>query len=127
LADEVPVTGVVYRTEILNFCVTPSGSTLESKPNPLTAKIGAFVEHVSERFDWVVIDSPPISCASFEVLSKFADGVLLLVKAMETSSKEVSASVSKLQNTKLLGFVLNEVTRLSKSNFSYSEADSHPL
>ena len=96
---------------------------MESKQIPLTAKIGAFVEHVSERFDWVVIDSPPISCASFEVLSRFSDGVLLVVKAMDTSSKELSASLSKLQNARLLGFVLNEVASLRNSNFSYSEAD----
>jgi succinoglycan biosynthesis transport protein ExoP len=127
LAADVSITGVVYRTEISNFCVTPSGSALESNQNPLTAKMEAFVGQVSERFDWVVIDSPPIASGSFEVLSQFTDGVLLVVKAMETSSKELSASLSRLQKTRLLGFVLNEVASLRKSNFFYSEADSHPL
>ena len=108
LADDVPITSVVYRTEISNFCVTPSGAVLASEREPLTAKIGDFLDQVSERFDWVVIDSPAVSCASFEVLRDFVDGVLLVVRAMETSSKELSASLSKLKNTKVLGFVLNE-------------------
>ena len=70
LADDVPITGVVYRTEISNFCVTPSGAVLASEGEPLTAKIGDFLDQVSERFDWVVIDSPAVSCASFEVLQR---------------------------------------------------------
>jgi len=127
LADDLPLTGVVYRTAISNFCVTPSGSDPQSNQSPLTAKIGTFLEQVSERFDWIVIDSPPVACTSFEVLSQFADGILLVAKAMETSSRELSASLSKLQNARLLGFVLNEVASLRKSNFSYGEADSHPL
>ena len=92
------------RTSVLH----PQEQSWRPKREPLTAKIGDFLDQVSERFDWVVIDSPAVSCASFEVLRDFVDGVLLVVRAMETSSKELSASLSKLKNTKVLGFVLNE-------------------
>jgi Mrp family chromosome partitioning ATPase len=123
LADELPITGVIYRTPISNFCVAPSGSASKSNQSPLTTKIGAFLEHVCDRFDWVIIDSPPIASTPFEVLSQFADGVLLVAKAMQTSSRELSASLSKLQNTRLLGFVLNEVTSFRKSNFGGADSD----
>ena len=66
------------------------------------------------EFDLVLIDSPPVlPVTDAAILSKDADGTLLVVAAGQTKRVDVRRAAEKLAqvNAPLLGTVLNEVTR----------------
>ncbi|MDR1329736.1 MAG: CpsD/CapB family tyrosine-protein kinase [Oscillospiraceae bacterium] len=95
------------------FCVVPSG---DIPPNPSellgTERMGAVLGEMSERFDYVFIDLPPVLPVSDPlVLSGRLTGVVIVVQAGQTKKDEVRATLErlKLAQTNVLGFVLNRV------------------
>ncbi|WP_366924301.1 CpsD/CapB family tyrosine-protein kinase [Metallumcola ferriviriculae] len=94
-------------------------------PNPSelissnTAK--QFWAEATETFDYTLIDSPPVLAVSDAlVLSKQADGVIIVLDARSTridSAKEVKARFSQAGAT-VLGVVLNRV-KLNKKDSQY--------
>jgi len=65
-----------------------------------------------EQFDHIFIDSPPLIPVSDTIrLSTMVDGVVLVVKAQETTRDVLKESCSRLQHAQatVLGVVLNRV------------------
>ncbi len=88
-------------------------------PNPAellhTRAFAELIKNLSEKFDRVILDSPPIAAVADPViLSTQVDGVALIVKAGRTSKELVRRSVLSLRsvNAKLFGIILNN-TELS--------------
>ena len=81
------------------------------------------VEEMSEKYDYILVDTPPVNVVSDTcVVANLLDGVLLLVRHNRARKDEVKRAVSRLQLTgvKLLGFVLNGVSGKNKSyNYYY--------
>ncbi|MGZ5092902.1 MAG: GumC family protein [Burkholderiales bacterium] len=78
----------------------------------LSARFRHVMEALSEACDIMVIDSPPIHPVSdAAALSKFATGVVFVVKADETPKHLARRSIQALHsvNAKLLGVVLNQL------------------
>lgn len=75
----------------------------------------------SQRYDYVIIDSPPISAAVDTLtLSRMADGLLLVVRpgVAETGSVDVSKELLRQPGHNLLGIVANAVTRAQQPSYS---------
>jgi Mrp family chromosome partitioning ATPase len=64
------------------------------------------LEEVREQFDWVLIDSAPLLVADASILSRLADGTLVVVRNDATQKQVLQDSLTGLE--KLLGFVLND-------------------
>ncbi|WP_435084692.1 polysaccharide biosynthesis tyrosine autokinase [Gordonia hongkongensis] len=67
---------------------------------------------LSESYDYVIIDSPPVlPVTDSSIIARWADGVLLVVRSDATNSRDVVAAISQLSNSQsgLLGTVLNGV------------------
>lgn len=78
-----------------------------------------FVTALKERFDVVLIDTPPLLVApEAESLSTLADGVLLVIKAGHLPMKQLQEAQSYLEEAKatILGVVLNQV-KVDKSYY----------
>ncbi len=79
-----------------------------------TPGLGETIERLKNRFDTVLIDAPPLqSVADAAVLSKMADGVLLVVRAGATRTADVERSVDLLRRVgaQLVGAVLNALPK----------------
>lgn len=83
-------------------------------PNPLdlisSNKFKEMIAELSEQFDFILIDSPPIELVSDAlVLASAANSVIFVVKAMETPAPLVIKALAKLtrNNCKILGVVVN--------------------
>lgn len=64
---------------------------------------------LKERFDYVILDAPPVTLVTdAAVLSKIADGVLLVIRSQHASAKTVSLAKQRLEdvNAKILGTVI---------------------
>jgi Mrp family chromosome partitioning ATPase len=75
-----------------------------------------------ETFDYVVIDSPPVTSFTDGVLiSSMVDGVLLVVEGGKTSRQVVKRTRQMLQNigAKIIGVVLNKIDVRSHDYYYY--------
>jgi capsular exopolysaccharide synthesis family protein len=95
--------------------VLPSG---EHPPDPgailASPELGATIRTLTERFDFVLVDAPPVQgVADAAVLSKVTDGALLVVRANRTRTADVERSMDLLERVgaRLAGAVLNALPR----------------
>jgi len=76
-----------------------------------TQQMRFFLAFLKRRFDFLIIDSPPILPASDAlIIAPHADGILLVTKAGKTNRQFVKKAVEQIQMAKanLLGVVLNQ-------------------
>jgi polysaccharide biosynthesis transport protein len=104
---------VAQATEVPGLTVLPCGPL---PPNPAellhTRAFAELLQRLRERYDLVLLDSPPIGPVSDAlVLARQADGVLLVLKA-GTTHREAARSARRALvsvQARLLGGVLNQV------------------
>lgn len=103
--------------------ILPSGKT---PPNP-SEMIGSMtmdmlLEKLSEIYDLIIIDSPPIlAVTDAQIISTKVDGTLIVVRAGKTKIETLASAKSILDkvNAKILGAVLNESENSKESYYSY--------
>ena len=101
------------RTEVLdNWYVLPAG-VLPPNPSEMlgSSKMEKLMGLLSEQFDYIVVDLPPIGLVSDALaISRMITGMLLVVRESFTDKKELEDCVRQLDlsNVKILGFVWNE-------------------
>lgn len=83
-------------------------------PNPSellgSGRMVKFVELCSEYYDYILLDLPPVTIVSDAlVVSKFIDGLVLVVKQDYSNQKILADAIRQIKfaNVKILGFVLN--------------------
>ncbi|MCA9329638.1 capsular biosynthesis protein, partial [Candidatus Saccharibacteria bacterium] len=77
----------------------------------------------SQQFDYVIVDSPPIlPVTDAVILSRYVDGVLLVVKGASTPRKVVRDATNRLRSVgaNVLGAVLNNVDVKSGDYYYYN-------
>ena len=114
---------VLYQTNIKGAYMIPAG---HEAPNPLqlldTDMMNELVGWLSESFDVILLDTPPVGVLVDAVaLAKFCDGALLVVGYRKGNQNEISEAVKNIRQTgcKMLGAVLNGVKFKSLSNKHY--------
>lgn len=79
------------------------------------------IRSMSTRFDWVVVDSPPVlALADVSLIAPLCDAVLLIVRSGRTPSKMVKEAVERLGKDKICGIVLNRGRYPKSSKYYYS-------
>lgn len=111
----------IYRIAGPEFCLLPCGRSPE---NPLdliqSAKLTELLNEMNTLFDWIIIDSPPIlPLADTSILSKLADGVLLVTRRGVTEKKHLESGLQALEKNKLLGTVVNSSRKLRHDYYYY--------
>ena len=77
---------------------------------------------LSERYDIVIIDSPPVGVVTdAQIISASVDGTLVVIRAEETKAKRVTEAVNLLKkvDANIIGMVLNEAQTINKSYSDY--------
>ena len=80
--------------------------------DPMRALSSVRMRHIMQdaarRFDWVILDAPPIGpIADSSLLAPFTDGTLLVVRAGRTHHALVQKAVDAIGRDRILGIVLN--------------------
>ncbi|MBI4469475.1 MAG: polysaccharide biosynthesis tyrosine autokinase [Acidobacteria bacterium] len=105
-----------------NLAVIPSGAI---PPNPSellsSSKMRQAIRELSEQYDYVVIDSPPISTSDALILSTMVDGVIMVIRCGETPKELVVRAKRALEdvNARVFGVVLNRVDINQDGYYSY--------
>ncbi len=110
---------VVFRTQVENLFLTPSGP-LPPNPSELLSseRMDSFLEFVRQHFDFVVLDTAPtLAVSDGVVLGSRVDGALLCLYAGHVERREAKACKNRLVQggVKLLGAVLNRHAGISSS------------
>jgi capsular exopolysaccharide synthesis family protein len=95
-------------------------------PNPAevlnSSRVRDIFAKLSEQFDLVLIDSPPVlPVTDAAILSQYADATLMLAAAGQTRRTDLHRAVEKLNQVgaTILGTVLNKVTRQAGREYDY--------
>jgi capsular exopolysaccharide synthesis family protein len=101
-------------------------------PNPAelldSDRAGEVFASLRERFDLVLIDSPPVlPVTDAAILSRHADATLLLAAAGQTRRADLRRAVEKLDQvgTTILGLVLNKVSKRTGRSYGYGYGYSY--
>lgn len=102
----------IYHLETAGFWIMPAGEPLS---NPLelmqSGRISDLIARLSDMFDWILIDSPPLlPLADATVWSRVSDGTLLVARQGVVQKAGLQRALEALKAPELLGVVLNSCT-----------------
>jgi capsular exopolysaccharide synthesis family protein len=113
LADSLPLDVCVQSTAVAGFSLLPRGAV---PPNPTeilaSNEMQELLAALRQRFDFVLIDSPPaVAISDAMVLSVLSDGVLVVVRNQNTTTDSARHALQRLQSVgaSILGVVLNGI------------------
>ena len=81
------------------------------------------IQMLKSDYDYIIIDTPPVSVVSDAVIiSRVLSGVLLVARCNAVDKRVVEDAANQLTfaNAKILGYVFNDVPIESKSRYSSS-------
>jgi Mrp family chromosome partitioning ATPase len=109
----------IYRLDTLGLWVLPAGSAPENALELMqSGRLPSLMDQLTEWFDWIVIDSPPIlPLADTSMWAKLADGILIVTRRSVTEKKQLQRGLEALDRSKLLGAVVNGSSDAAHSDY----------
>lgn len=121
-AQKVDLFSIIHPTEYKNLSVIASGSI---PPNPAevlgSEMMSEFIKDVSQHFDYIIIDTPPINVVSDALpVIRESDGVVMVVRSNSSTHPELQKALDSLKfiDAKILGFVVNYESE-NRSKYGY--------
>jgi polysaccharide biosynthesis transport protein len=126
LAEKTDPLMAIQPTKVKNLSLVPSGP-MSPNPSGLLSSdaMKQFLQTVAENFDFVIIDTPPVSPVADAILIGYQlDGVVLCVKGGTTPRDLVARTRDKLarSNVRILGVLINN---LIEDEFGYGKYYSY--
>jgi len=122
LAGNVKIPELLRKTEVERLRVLPGGGVQDNPVELIgSKKMQALIHELKSRYDdrYVILDSTPLlQTAEPEVLAKWVDGIIIVVRARVTPRETVKQAIASLEKEKILGFVLNDLEFKSHGLFS---------
>jgi capsular exopolysaccharide synthesis family protein len=112
----------ITETHIPNLSIISSGPIPPNPSELLSSKrMASFMSSAKERYDLILIDSPPIlAVTDSQILSAICDGVAMVVNYGQTKREIAKKALDNLahSNARVLGVVLNNKV-MNKQDTSY--------
>jgi capsular exopolysaccharide synthesis family protein len=117
---------LIASTEMENLTILPAGPTLQN-PIPFlrSERLRVVLPELRERFDFVIVDLPPVrSAADALVLMPALDGAVLVLGAGATGKDDAAAAKRLVRDARgrFLGCVLNKAAIHSRGYYEYVPA-----
>ncbi|MGA2326203.1 MAG: polysaccharide biosynthesis tyrosine autokinase [Bryobacteraceae bacterium] len=126
--DGCPIAGV-HETSIPNLFVLPAGSSGAAVSSLVYSdRLPELMARVRQDFDMVLIDSPPLlQMADARVMGRYADAVILVVRANQTTRDAVRMARQRLADdgTHVLGTILNDWNPRHTASYGYYKYYDH--
>ncbi|CAA6691552.1 MULTISPECIES: polysaccharide biosynthesis tyrosine autokinase [unclassified Lentimonas] len=123
IEKDVSLDEVIIKEVYPNLDVLPTGGKSKNPTQVLnSSKFEAMLADLRDRYDRIVIDSPPLAAVSDALnLLPLADGVIYVIKFNTVKRKTAVVNVRRMweSNTPVFGAILNNITS-SLSNYYYS-------
>lgn len=122
LSGEAELQDVLIRDEESGLYVLPC---TDEAPNPIfllnNPIFSALIQKLAQEFEYVIVDTPPVGIvADATLVGKLCDGVVCVVKQMQSDHKVIGDTLNQLEfaGCRFLGFVLNGFIVTHKSYYS---------
>ena len=111
----------MYRLERAGIWILPAGTATGNSLELLqSGRVVPMMEQLTNWFDWVVIDSPPIlPLADTSVWTNLADGILLVTRQGVTQKRQLKRGLEALATQKVIGAVMNSSKGVSHTDYYY--------
>lgn len=121
--DKVPPCQLVRESELFGLSLLPGGSCNVTPTNLFySPRMGKLLARLRREFDMILIDAPPmIHLADARVLGRLADGVILVVRAGQTTTESARFAIQRFaeDGTRVLGTILNSWDPKSSGTYGY--------
>ena len=121
LEGKVDPQSAVRRIDPLNWYLLPAGGPRANASELLhTAALAGLMSTLSPRFDWIIVDSPPVLPLSDAAsLTRHADATLLVARADCTVREAIEETIAIIGRQRIVGIVLNGVDSFDRSYSKY--------
>ena len=114
---------IIQKSEVVNLDFIARGKS-PSNPSELlsTETFAKFIEEVSQRYDHIIIDTPPVLAVTDSVIiSQFSGVNLVVARYAKSQMKELELVVNRFDQVgvKVNGLILNDVQREVGSPYGY--------
>lgn len=115
----------LHKSEVSNLWIMPHG-VRTSEPAELlqSHKFLTLLDQCRKRFDFVLIDAPPVlAVADPVIIAPLADSVLMALKIRKNGRRSVERAAQVLRDVDVtpVGLVVNSTDRKSNKNYGYSD------
>ncbi len=119
---------VVRRRPPLNLAILTAGRLPAAPYEALKSpRLGALLEEARGRYDFVIVDTPPlIPVPDCRLIAQWIDGLLMVVAAHRTPRKLVEEGLNLVDPAKILGLVYNGDDRPLSGYSAYYYAYGRP-
>lgn len=121
LQEGLHPTSVIQRLEPLGWYLLQAGEAKRDPGELLEPDaVGELLEQVAPFFDWVIIDTPPVTpLTDALIFSSHTDASLLVVRADRTPREAVEDALARLGKSHVLGVVFNGAEGLNRLYSKY--------
>jgi capsular exopolysaccharide synthesis family protein len=118
--DAEEIARYIYNLEDIPLAFLSAGSACNQPSQILqSARFAEMFVRLMGSFDWIIVDSTPMSpVVDSNLWSRLVDGTLLVVREGFAPIKALRTGVKSLDNPKWLGMVLNEASEFDRVNYS---------
>ncbi|HEY1580275.1 MAG TPA: CpsD/CapB family tyrosine-protein kinase [Terracidiphilus sp.] len=118
----------MYRLEGPGIWILPAGNaTSDSLELLQSGRAIPMMSQLTNWFDWVVIDSPPIlPLADTSVWTNMADGILLVTRQGITQKRQLKRGLDALGTQKVIGAILNSAKSVEHTDYYYRPTNRLP-
>jgi protein-tyrosine kinase len=114
--QELPLVTVSSTLSVL----TSGGSRSTPLAGLASERMGTLLDECASRFDWVLIDVPPVGLlADAQILGRLTGAVILVIRAGATPHAVVERAISQIGRDSIIGTVLNAVEDSGTSMNAY--------
>jgi len=119
IRDDIALERAVRRLEDSNLDILSANEKSDSASELLSStRFDSALRKLKNKYDYIFIDSPPmLPLADINMLTKFVDGLLLVVRAGKTPRDMVVKAVHSLSGGEIVGIILNGVAPSSKKYY----------
>jgi len=128
--ENVSVSHLVRETEVTGLYLLPGGSCGVTPSNLFySPRMSTLLTRLRAEFDMILMDAPPmIHLADARVLGHLADGVVLVIRAGQTTTESALSACQRFaeDGTRVLGTILNSWDPRATGGYGYGGyADYH--
>jgi capsular exopolysaccharide synthesis family protein len=118
--ENTEISRCIYKLDDMPLWFLSAGSPCDQPSQILqSARFAESFVRLADGFDWVVVDSTPMSpTVDANLWSRLVDGTLLVVREGVAPVKALQMGVKGLDKPKWLGVVLNEASEFDRVNYT---------
>lgn len=118
----------MYRLEGPEIWILPAGMATGNSLELLqSGRAALMMEQLTNWFDWLIIDSPPVlPLADTSVWTNLADGILLVARQGTTQKRQLQRGLEALGTQKLIGAILNSARSVANTDYYYRPTNRLP-